>query len=37
VHAIYLHRQVITWGLRDNIEATIRPDAAVPLGSITMN
>ncbi len=36
VHAIYLHRQVITWGLRDNITATIRPDATVPLETVVI-
>lgn len=37
VHAIYLHRQVITWGMRDNIAATIRPDATVPLETVVVN
>lgn len=36
VHAIYLHRQVITWGLRSNISATIRPDATVPLETVVI-
>ena len=36
VHAIYLHRQVITWGLKDGIDATIRPDATVPLETVVI-
>jgi peptide/nickel transport system substrate-binding protein len=36
VQAAYLHTQMVTWGLRANIQARMRADASVPLEYVRM-
>ncbi len=37
VHAVYLHTQMVTWGLRTNVVGRIRQDAIVSIENIRIN